>query len=146
MQPRRRYNNHCRNTLHALWVFFSLSSKSIRNSHKILVGSHRKFIVKKGIYWKLQTIDINNIMGGNHKRMEATTIDKWRNSSHVKVVLQATKMTYFMECMQEKRPGITRIFKKGWNKGELIIGNRKVKATKTMIIEAMGLLMDKIKF
>lgn len=55
-------------------------------------------------------------------------------------------MTDFMERMQEKRPEITRIFKKGWNKGTLTIGNRKVKVIETMIAEATGVPMDDIKF
>lgn len=113
MQPRRRYSNNCTITSHALWVFFSLLNRSIRNFHILLVVSHKKFIVKKGICRNLQLINISSIMGGNHKRTEATTIEKWRNRPQVWVVLQATKMIDFMQRMQEKRPKITRIFKKG---------------------------------
>lgn len=60
-------------------------------------------------------------------------------------MLQATKMTDFMERIQEKQPKFTRIFKKGWNKGTLTIGSRKVEVNGTMIIEDMGLSMDDIK-
>lgn len=61
-------------------------------------------------------------------------------------MLQAANMTNFMERMQEKQPEITRIFIKGWNKGTLTIGIRKVKVNETMIVEAIGLPMDDIKF
>lgn len=79
MQPRRRYINNCWITSHALWVLFSLSSGSIRNIHWLLVVSSlliRKSIAKRGICRKSQLTDIDNKIGGNHKRTEATTIDK----------------------------------------------------------------------
>lgn len=85
-------------------------------------------------------------MGGNKKRFEPTSCLDWKKNKEVWEILQEWGLSVFMERLCGKDPIVTKHFIKNWKNGKVLVGTQMMMVDEDIIVEAMGMVKDGIKF